>query len=143
MRLSPSGSRGRAVAWAFVGAVLATVILGPADASAQTSSPGVISIVGSDGLEGFQAQIDGRELPRNFASARNYFGRPTARRHVGIKRDPLCQLRWTSTHVTATFFHGYGGVRSSCAPAAGTLVVEFGAGWSTDTGLRVGARSPN
>jgi hypothetical protein len=100
--------------------------------------PGVLSVVGSD-EEGFQAQIDGRELPPNFASARNYFGRPTTRRHVGDRRDPYCQLLWGSRHVTATFFHGYGGVRSSCAPAAGTLVVEFGRGWTTDTGLRVGA----
>lgn len=99
---------------------------------------GVITVDGSDGFEGFEIVLDGRELPRNLASSRNYFGKPASRRHVGFKRDPECQLRWPSEHVTANFFHGYGGVRSSCAPAAGTLLVEFGDGWSTDTGVRVG-----
>jgi hypothetical protein len=98
----------------------------------------VITVDGSDGFEGFEIVLDGRELPRNLASSRNYFGKPASRRHVGFKRDPECQLRWPSEHVTANFFHGYGGVRSSCAPAAGTLLVEFGDGWSTDTGVRVG-----
>lgn len=119
--------------------VLAMAILGPpTSASAAASSRGVLSVTGSD-VEGFQVQIDGRELPRNFASALNYFGRPSARRHVGFQRDPDCQMLWRSRQVTATFFHGYGGVLSSCAPAAGTLVVEFGRGWTTDTGLRIGA----
>jgi hypothetical protein len=126
----------RILGWAVAGTILAAAIL-PVTASAQASR-GVISATGSD-LEGFQVRVDGRELPRNFASAQNYFGRPASRRHVGFKRDPECQLRWPSRHVTANFFHGYGGVLSSCAPAAGTLVMEFGRGWSTDTGLRVGA----
>jgi hypothetical protein len=99
----------------------------------------VITVEGSDGLEGFEIVVDGRELPRNLASSRHYFGTPTSRRHVGYKRDPECQLRWPSQRVTANFYHGYGGVRSSCAPAAGTLLVEFGAGWTTDTGVGVGA----
>jgi hypothetical protein len=129
----------RIAAWVLAGAIFATAIFAPTAATAQAAGRGVISVSGSDGLEGFQAQVDGRELPRNFASARDYFGRPASRRHVGLKRDPECQLRWPSRHVTANFYHGYGGVRSSCAPAAGTLVVEFGAGWTTDTGLRVGA----
>jgi hypothetical protein len=97
----------------------------------------VLSVSGSDEI-GFTVTVSGRELPPNLASSRNYFGKPASRRHVGYKRDPKCQLRWPSQHVTATFYHGYGGVRSSCAPAAGTLLVEFGRGWTTDSGVRVG-----
>jgi hypothetical protein len=132
------GRVNRIIAWALAIAIVGTAIVGRGTASAHASSRGAISVAGSD-LEGFQVQVDGRELPRNFAAARHYFGRPASRRHVGFRRDPECRLRWPSRHVTANFFHGYGGVRSSCAPAAGTLVMEFGGGWTTDAGLRVGA----
>jgi hypothetical protein len=148
--------RNRVVRLILTGALLATAMSVFSTALAQPSdlkegvgsaaplrlSPhggGVVTVEGSHGLEGFEIFVDGRELPRNLASSRNYFGKPASRRHVGYRRDPECQLRWPSQRVTANFFHGYGGVRSSCAPAAGTLLVEFGVGWSTDAGVRVGA----
>jgi hypothetical protein len=132
-------SRHRILGWALMGIVLSTATFGPVKASAKVPSRGTISVVESGEFDEFEVRVDGRELPRNLASARHYLGKPASHRHVGYRRDPECQLRWPSRHVAATFFHGYGGVRSSCAPAAGTLVMEFGPGWSTDTGLRVGA----
>jgi hypothetical protein len=121
-----------------IGTLLLLLLLAAPAGASPHAARGTISVAGSD-LEGFKVTVDGRELPRNFNSAHRYFGKSSRRRHVGYKRDPECQLRWPSLHVSLVFFHGYGGILNSCAPAAGTLVAEFGAGWSTDTGLRVGA----
>jgi hypothetical protein len=100
---------------------------------------GTISVTPSDGLGGYTPRLNGRVLPPTLAGSRDYLGKPGSLQHVGYKRDPECQLTWPQKHITATYYHGYGGVLDSCAPRAGTLRVEFGGGWSTDTGLRVGA----
>lgn len=58
----------------------------------------------------------------------------------GYKNDPDCRLIWLSQHVTAIFYHGYGGLQGgSCVSGSGTFSVTFGSGWRTDTGLAVGA----
>jgi len=99
---------------------------------------GTIDITPSDALGGYTARLNGHQLPPSLASSRHYLGKPASVKHVGYRRDPECQLTWPTKRITATYYHGYGGVLSSCAPRAGTLRVEFGRGWSTDTGVGVG-----
>jgi hypothetical protein len=99
---------------------------------------GTISVTRSDALGGYTATLNGHLLPPYVAAARAYLGRPSSVKRVGFKRDPECRLSWPAEHLTADFYHGYGGVLDSCAPRAGTLRVEFGRGWSTDKGVAVG-----
>jgi hypothetical protein len=99
---------------------------------------GTISVTRSTALGGFTVRLDDHRLPPTVAAARAYLGEPASVGHVGFKRDPECRLDWPAKHLTATFYHGYGGVLDSCAPRAGTLRVEFGRGWSMDTGVAVG-----
>jgi hypothetical protein len=100
---------------------------------------GTISVTPSPTLY-YTAQLSGRVLPPDISASRALFGKPATVTHIGYKRDPECQLEWPNHHVTGVYYHGYGGLNpSSCAPHAGTLRAEFGAGWQTDTGVGVGA----
>ncbi len=120
---------------------LALFCASPADAATPLPSheSRTISVTGSEALGGYTTLLGQHPLPPYVAATQAWLGRPASVRNIGFKRDPECQMRWPTDDLTATFYHGYGGVLHSCAPRAGTLRIEFGRGWSTEKGLAVGA----
>jgi hypothetical protein len=104
-----------------------------------TNPSHVIAVTGPDTL-GYSARLGQRTLPPTLGAFKGAFGKPASAAYVGYKNDPECQLIWPSEHMTAIFYHGYGGLQGgSCVSGSGTLSVVFGSGWRTDTGLAVGA----
>ncbi|MGO9752310.1 MAG: hypothetical protein ACLP8S_17230 [Solirubrobacteraceae bacterium] len=100
---------------------------------------GTISVTGSDS-QGFTITVNDLRLPPTLGAFRARFGPAATTRYIGYKTDPDCQLTWPQQHITAVFYHGYGGVTDdSCATASGTLTVDLDSGWRTDTGLSIGS----
>lgn len=101
---------------------------------------GTISLSADEGFF-YTVRLSGQILPQDLGASRLRWGKPASVTRVGYKQDPNCQLTWPAEHVTAVFFHGYGGTPngSSCNAGAGTLRVQFGTGWQTDTGIAVGS----
>src|SRR6185312_1905446 len=98
---------------------------------------GTISLSADEGFF-YTVRLDGQDLPQTLGASRRAWGKPASLTRVGYKKDPDCQLTWPAQHLTAVFYHGYGGIPDSCSSGAGTLRVRFGAGWQTDTGVAVG-----
>jgi hypothetical protein len=100
---------------------------------------GTISL-STDGGFIYTVNLNGQILPQDLGASRLRWGKPASVTRIGYKQDPDCQLTWPAEHVTAVFFHGYGGtLASSSCNTGGTLRVQFGAGWQTDTGIAVGS----
>jgi hypothetical protein len=129
---------GRRMSWKLAACIaVATAAVAVLGKATPVEALGTLSVSGTD-QTGFIVNVNGNRLPGDLASSRARFGHPSAVRRTGFAEDPSCRLSWHSLHLTGIYYHGYGGVRSSCASAAPTLKMTFGPGWMTDRGVTLG-----
>jgi hypothetical protein len=97
-----------------------------------------VTIAGPSNAQSFSATLTGRPFPESLGAAIARFGTPSTRQlQPGGKN---CLVTWPQSRVSSTFTTELGGTpNDGCSSGAGTRLMTFGAGWSTSTGLAVGA----